>query len=424
MVSWFDVPAIASEFLPSDLSPHGFCLAWDPALLRLHVASDAAIALSYYSIPLALAYFAMRRRDLAFSWVFCLFAFFILACGTTHVLDIWTLWNADYATQGVVKAVTAAASVLTASLLWPLIPKLLSLPSPAALRAANDRLSEEIRQKERLTEALQLETAELQRTEAMLRQAQKMEAIGQLTGGVAHDFNNLLMVIQGNLEVLRHRAGAEPQLEKYIGRALRSVQQGSTLTSQLLAFARQQPMRPVTFDLNEQVRALADLLPRTLGPAVRLDLGLDPGVWPAGADPHHLESALLNLAINARDAMPEGGKLLIRTANLTLDATAAQERDAEPGDYVTVSVTDTGTGMTPEVQAMAFEPFFTTKPVGRGSGLGLSQIYGFARQSNGHVILDSTLGQGTTVTICLRRAEAAAAISQPQSQPRSAILAG
>jgi signal transduction histidine kinase len=219
------------------------------------------------------------------------------------------------------------------------------------------------------------------------------------------------MVIQGNLEALQRKMGENPDTERHIGRALRSVQQGSTLTGQLLAFSRQQPLEPVAFDLNERVNALVDLLPGTLQPGLRVELELDltPDLCPVAADPNHLENALLNLVINARDAMPAGGKLRIKTGNVTLDADAAKAVGAEPGDYVTVSVADTGTGMTPEVREMAFEPFFTTKPVGSGSGLGLSQIYGFVRQSQGHVTLDSTLGEGTIVTIYLRRADGSAA---------------
>jgi signal transduction histidine kinase len=403
------------------LTPHGFCLAWDPALLELHVISDAVIALSYYSIPLALGYFVLRRRDLAFSWVFILFAVFILACGTTHVLDIWTLWHADYVTQGLVKAFTAVASVLTACLLWPLIPKALLLPSPSVLRRANEQLTEEIHTREVAVSALKRETADRERTEAMLRQSQKMEAIGQLTGGVAHDFNNLLMVIQGNLEALQRRLPGDTDSERYIGRALRSVQQGSTLTGQLLAFSRQQPLEPAVFDLNDRVTALVDLLPGTLRPGspVELELSLAPDLLPVQADPNHLENALLNLVINARDAMPAGGTLRITTRNVTVDKAAAGSLDAEPGEYATVSVADTGTGMTDEVREMAFEPFFTTKPVGSGSGLGLSQIYGFVRQSQGYVTLDSVLGEGTTVTIYLRRAEASGA-----TPPRTPIPGG
>ena len=393
-------------------TPHGFCLAWDPPLLWLHVVSDAAIALSYYSIPLALTYFVLRRRDLVFGWVFLLFATFILACGSTHLMDIWTLWHADYRAQGLLKALTAIVSVLTAALLWPLIPKALMLPSPQTLRVANERLVEEVRQKENAVCALQRETAEREHTEAMLRQAQKMEAIGQLTGGVAHDFNNLLMVIQGSLECLRESGHFDAEAEKYTARALRSVQQGSALTGQLLAFARRQPLQPSTFDLNDRVRGMVDLLGGTLGSPVRLTLDLAGELWAINADPNQVDAALLNLAINARDAMPRGGALVIRTHNLALDGARSVERpdlnqDMEPGEYVAISVADTGMGMTEHDAALAFEPFFTTKPIGKGSGLGLSQIYGFVRQSGGYVNLTSALDQGTTITLLLPRATTA-----------------
>ncbi len=385
------------------LTPHGFCLAWTPALLWLHVVSDAVIAASYYSIPVALGYFVLRRRDLAFSWVFQLFAVFILACGTTHLLEIWTLWHADYVLQGVLKAVTAVVSLLTAALLWPLIPKALLLPSPAALQQANDRLREVIAQKEAAVEALRRETGERQLAQDMLRQAQKMEAIGQLTGGMAHDFNNLLMVVQGNLDILRVRMPHEPMVQKHVDRALQSVSQGSVLTGQLLAFARRQPLSPVAFSLNDRIRSLSEIWLAMLGGSVRLHLDLADDLWVTQADPGQSESALLNLVINGRDAMPQGGALVIRTANVSLDATTAH--DAAPGDYVALCVTDTGIGMTDEVRKLAFEPFFTTKPIG-SSGLGLSQIYGFVRQSHGHVAIESAPGRGTTVTIYLRRASA------------------
>ena len=387
-----------------ELTPHGFCLAWDPVLLWLHVISDGVVAISYYSIPLALGYFVIRRRDLAFSWVFCLFAVFILACGTTHILDIWTLWNPDYGFQGAVKGVTAVTSVLTAGLLWPLVPKALALPSPAALQRANDRLSEEIEQRETAVRALQIETAERQHAQEMLQQSQKMEALGQLTGGVAHDFNNLLMVVRGNLDVMRLRARGDEKLDRYITNALRGVEQGKALTGQLLAFARRQPLAPVAFDFNERISGLNELLPATVGNAVRLELDLMAGLWAADADPNQSESALLNLVINARDAMPGGGTLTIKTCNVTLAHDADAAGKTEPGDYVALIVTDTGTGMSDGVRKLAFEPFFTTKPVGSGSGLGLSQIYGFVQQSCGYVTLESEPGRGTTVTILLRRA--------------------
>jgi signal transduction histidine kinase len=365
----------------------------------MHIASDGLIALSYYSIPVTIALLALRRRDLAFSWVFWLFAVFILACGTTHVLDIWTLWHPDYWAQGVVKMVTAASSVLTAVLLWPMLPRALALTAPAELRRANARLSDEIAQKERALEALQRETVERRRTEAMLIQAHKMEALGALTGGMAHDFNNLLMIVQGSLEALEARLAGDQGALRHVQRALRGAHQGSALTQQLLAYARKQPLQPIALDVNARITALRDLMPK-LDIAFRLDADL----WLAEADPQQVDSAILNLMINARDAMPDGGHVTITTANRIIEPDAPDmPRDAESGAFVSIAVADTGIGMTEEVRAMAFEPFFTTKPPGSGSGLGLSQVYGFAKQSQGFATLHSAPGAGTTVTIYLRR---------------------
>ena len=386
------------------LTPHGFCLSWEPGLMALHVVADALIAASYYSIPLAIALLLLRRRDVAFNWMGWLFAVFIMACGTTHLMGIWTLWYPDYLADGAVKVVTAVASVMTAVALWPLLPKLVALPSPGVLLQANERLTQQIAERDDAVDALRRETAERLRAEEMLRQSQKMEAVGQLTGGIAHDFNNLLQVIQANLEAMDTRLANDDPLHKHIDRALDGVDRGAALTHQLLAFARRQSLQPARFDVNERIAALSELLRGTLGGEITLESFCQDDIWQAEADPHQLETALLNLAINARDAMSEGGRLVIATSNTTLDAIeVAGSPDVEPGDYVRISVTDTGTGMTKEVRDAAFEPFFTTKPVGRGSGLGLSQVYGFVKQSHGHVTLDSVVGQGTTVTIYLRR---------------------
>ena len=334
-----------------------------------------------------------------------LFAIFIMACGTTHLMGIWTLWYPDYLTDGMVKVVTAVASVMTAVALWPLLPRLVALPSPAILLQANERLTQQIIERDAAVTALRLETAERLRAEEMLRQSQKMEAVGQLTGGVAHDFNNLLQVIQANLEAMDARLPDDDPLRRHIDRALDGVGRGAALTNQLLAFARRQSLQPTRFDVNECIASLSELLRGTLGGEITLQAQCQDDVWLAEADPHQLETALLNLAINARDAMPDGGNLTIATANTTLDAQAvAASPDVEPGDYVRISVTDTGTGMTQDVRDAAFEPFFTTKTIGKGSGLGLSQVYGFVKQSHGHITLESAPGHGTTVTIYLRRA--------------------
>ncbi len=395
----------SSLFDAAALIPHGFCLAWSPVLMALHIVSDSLIAAAYYAIPLAIAVLLLRRGDMAFGWMGWLFAGFILACGTTHALGVWTLWHPDYVLDGAVKAVTAVISVMTAAALWPLLPRLAAVPSPARLLEANERLIQQIEERDAAVAALQQVTAERQQAEAMARQSQKMEAIGQLTGGIAHDFNNLLQTIQANLDILEMRLEGDAVLHTHVQRALRGVEKGAALTQQLLAFARRQPLQPVSFDVNESIAALSELLRGTMGGRIIVEAICQEGLWQAEADPHQLETALLNLAINARDAMPSGGRLTIATANVTLSlGDVAAFEDVEAGDYVRIKVADTGTGMTPEVRHSAFEPFFTTKAVGQGSGLGLSQVYGFVKQSRGHIALDSTLGHGTTVTIYLRRA--------------------
>ena len=253
---------------------------------------------------------------------------------------------------------------------------------------------------------------ELKAAEAKLLKAQKMEALGQLTGGLAHDLNNLLAVIQGNAELLAIRAREYATLADPI---LRASARGADLTQRLLAFARRQPLKPKAVNLAELVSDVAELLARTLGETVKVETGAGPGLWPARADPAQVENALLNLALNARDAMPGGGMLTIDCANAAADrARGAEHADLPAGDYVVLTVADTGKGMTPEVQARAFEPFFTTKGIGEGSGLGLSMVYGFAKQSGGQVGIDSEAGRGTRVRLYLPRAETPA---EPKAPP-------
>jgi two-component system, NtrC family, sensor kinase len=235
--------------------------------------------------------------------------------------------------------------------------------------------------------------------EAELRQAQKMEALGQLTGGVAHDFNNLLTVLQGSLEMLSGRQQSD-QLQARVDTALRTVERGERLTEQLLAFARRQPLAKATIDLNAQLRRMTELLVRTVGSGVAISTDLAPDLWLVDADATQLELAVINLAINARDAMPTGGKLGIRTFNLGIPREAVEERP-KAGDFVGLEISDTGQGMPPEVAARAFEPFFTTKEAGKGTGLGLSMVYGFARQLGGSASIRSEVGRGTAVTLRL-----------------------
>ena len=541
--------------------PHGFCLLWRPDLVALHGISDLVTAVAYFAISAGLFVFARRRRDLQFRWLFGLFVAFILACGTTHLLDLVTLWLPAYGLQGLVKAITALFSAVTAMALWPMIPRALALPSPTMLRVANQRLEAEAatrgaaevelreayadleRRIEERTRALAESNASLQaeaterrraaahlherearlqaildtapegilvidaqgmvesfnpaaealfgyaateilghnvkllmpapdqgahdgylarylRTgerriigigrvvkgrrkdgsefplelgvgevagkghlhfvgfirdltakesmEAELRQAQKMEAVGQLTGGIAHDFNNLLTVVLGNLELLEERLTDEAD-RLLVNDAVDAGHIAAQLTGRLLAFARRQPLQAQPLDLRHQVEQIAGLLRRTLGETIQVRTAAPDDLPPVLADAGQLQNAVLNLALNARDAMPKGGILMLRTeaVAITADDAALHADDLKPGCYLLLSVTDTGAGMPPEVREHAFEPFFTTKAAGSGSGLGLAMVYGFALQSGGQTRIYSEPGHGTTVRLYLPQAKQA-----------------
>jgi PAS domain S-box-containing protein len=517
---------LVSIFTERGLPPHGFCFLWDPGLIWLHAASDAVIGVSYYMIPLALAYFVYRRRDIMFGWIFWMFAAFILACGTTHFMDIWVLWHPDYALQGMIKALTAAISLATAVLLWPLVPRALTLPTTAQFQRVAELLSLEAAEREHTLGQLRrsetnfrllvegitdsaiymldpaglvttwnsgaerikgytarevlglhfsrfytredqdagvpaeaLETAmasgryetenwhvrkdgsrfwahvviqpvhdhagqfagfakitrdltdrkraeeALEQTRAHLAQAQKMEAIGQLTGGVAHDFNNLLTAVLGSLELLKlDEQPHDADTERLLGVIQHAAERGATLTARLLAFSRRQTLAPKVTDLNRLVSNMSELLRQTLGEQITIEAVLAGGLWTTLVDQNQMENSIINLAVNARDAMPSGGKLTIETGNTYLDDDyALAHTEVMPGQYVLVAVSDTGAGMTEEELLQAFEPFYTTKGEGKGTGLGLSQVYGFVKQSRGHVKLYSEPGQGTTVKIYLPR---------------------
>jgi PAS domain S-box-containing protein len=259
--------------------------------------------------------------------------------------------------------------------------------------------------------------------EDALRQAQKMEAVGQLTGGIAHDFNNLLTGILGSLEMMQRKAaqGRTGDVERYAAAATSSANRAAALTQRLLAFSRRQSLDPKPVDANELVRGMEELLRRSIGETIELEMVASGGLWRTRCDPNQLENAILNLAINARDAMPDGGRLTIETSNASIDASyAARNRFAAPGQYVTISVTDTGTGMTPDIIAKAFDPFFTTKPIGQGTGLGLSMIYGFARQSEGFVNIYSEVGQGSTIRVYLPRYYGKEAIEDEPAEEQDA----
>ncbi|WP_109143145.1 PAS domain-containing sensor histidine kinase [Bradyrhizobium sp. SUTN9-2] len=503
----------------SMLSPHGICLLWEPQLIWLHVVSDASIAAAYFSIPFALAILVTKRRDLKFGWVYWAFAIFIMACGLTHVLSIYTLWVPIYGIEGMLKAATAVASVFTAAALWPLLPKILTIPSPFELRQVQAALEEEeiksrdatlllqqVRDAQRAmresvarltaivetavdgvilldaqdrillfnpacerlfgyradevmnrnvgmlmpeadagserqvrhfatsgeavglrkdgtTFPMELSVGQARQdgelifvgivhdltarklTEQQLQQAQKMETVGQLSGGIAHDFNNLLTVIIGNAEHLSEQLKARPDLGRFADDICQSGERGAELTQRLLAFSRRQLLRPQTIDCRSLLDSMFKLLKRTLREDIEIRTTSGPGTILAFADRAQLESAVLNLALNAQDAMPSGGHLTLATELVTIeDDDGAVHREVAPGSYALIVVTDDGEGMTPEVAARAFEPFFTTKEVGKGSGLGLSMVYGFAKQSGGHVSIYSEAGLGTTARIYLPRA--------------------
>ena len=300
----------------------------------------------------------------------------------------------------------------------------------ANLRRLNETLEARVAERtaalSEMLERLHTEMRERERAEEALRQAQKMEAIGQLTGGIAHDFNNMLQGISSNLEMLHRRVeqGRADEVRQFAAAMHKTVQRAAALAHRLLAFARRQTLQPRAVRPNALIEGIRDLIRRMAGPGITVELRMGNGTWTVLCDPNQLESALLNLAINARDAMPDGGRLTISTEDVHLsEADVAGQDDAEPGDYVEIAVSDTGTGMDEATRARAFEPFFTTKPLGQGTGLGLSQLYGFVRQSGGLVRLDSAPGRGTTVRLYLPHYDHAQPPEQgtvPWAEPKEA----
>ncbi len=292
-------------------------------------------------------------------------------------------------------------------------------------RRAAEKANAELVDLNRTLEARVTEAVDARlKIEAALHQAQKMEAVGQLTGGIAHDFNNMLAVILSSLDLLERRLARGEDVARYVAAARDGASRAASLTQRLLAFSRQQTLAPRPLNPNQMVADMSELLRRTLGETVELETVLAGGLWQAMADRNQLENAIVNLAINGRDAMPAGGRLTIETANCHLDDAYAAENAIEAGQYVLVAVTDTGSGMTPQVMAKAFEPFFTTKDVGKGTGLGLSQVFGFVKQSNGHIKIYSEVDHGTTVKIYLPRLYGAATSVEPKPAPEVALSGG
>jgi two-component system NtrC family sensor kinase len=260
-------------------------------------------------------------------------------------------------------------------------------------------------------------------TEEKLRQAQKMEAVGRLTGGIAHDFNNLLTAIMGNLDLALRRLEGPERVRGWLANCRQASERAATLVQRLLAFSRQHPLQVKSVDINRLVQGMSELLSRSIGETVTVETVLAGGLWNTAVDPNQLENAIVNLAVNARDAMSAGGQLTIETANCHLDEHYAETAGEEvaPGQYVMVAVSDSGTGMTREVVSRAFEPFFTTKPAGVGTGLGLSQVYGFVKQSGGHIRIYSEIGQGTTIKLYFPRFTGQ--VEAPPWMPREPVLA-
>ena len=390
--------------------PHGYCFEWRPSVLWLHIVSDGSIALAYFGLSLLLLYFVRRRRDLPFQLLFILFSAFIALCGTTHLFSIWVLWRPNYYAEGFVKALTAIVSLVTLVVSVYVLPH--ALQTALSLEALVAKRGKEL---EDANAALRAQIAAREPIESTLRQSQKMEAIGQLTGGIAHDFNNMLQAIGGSMEMAQRRIaqGRADEAARHTESVRQTVERAAALTNRLLAFARRQPLQPCAVRLDELILSMEEMLHRTLGSAnaeIGFDLRLQDGGWPVLCDLNQLENALLNVTINARDAMPHGGSLTISTRQSILNAAdLAGQQGVEPGEYVELVIADTGTGMDEATRLRVFEPFFTTKPTGQGTGLGLSQVYGFARQSGGLVTLDSRLGIGTTIHLYLRHSENAAA---------------
>ena len=298
---------------------------------------------------------------------------------TSAVLTALRARRRQYEVKSLIEARDKAASELEA----------LVISRTTQLRESNEQLKKQISERESL--------------EASLRQSQKMEAVGQLTGGLAHDFNNMLMGIGGSLELIKIRLseGRARDLDRYISAAEAAVRRASVLTHRLLAFSRRQTLEPRPTNINQLVIGMEELIRRTIGPSIQLQVVSAPGLWTTVVDPNQLENALLNLCLNSRDAMPKGGRLTIETKNQYLNDVEARQRDLPPGEYACLCVSDTGTGMSSDIASHVFEPFFTTKPLGEGTGLGLSMIYGFARQSGGQISVQSEIGQGTSMSLYL-----------------------
>ena len=504
---------MAHQHVTTNYMEHGFCLNWEKSLVFLHVGSDIITGLSYYSIPIAMFYFAYRRRDLPFFKIFVMFAVFILSCGTTHLFSAYTIFRPEYWIEGYIKAFTAVISALTAAMFIPRIPDAIAFPSIvnslAEIKILNSELSiknaelqmanfsienvldpvywfsadgrilrantagsrvlgytadellglrifdldpnfpperwpehwNELKAKGGLTfetqnrkkdgSLLDVEVTasylfyegeefncalvrditlrkrakeENAKLEQQLQQSQKLESVGRLAGGVAHDFNNLLGVILGYSEMaLMKIEPSHPHYDAFV--AIRNASERSAnLTRQLLAFARKQTIAPKVIDLNEAISGMLNMLQRLIGENIHLSWRPAPDLWLVKVDPSQIDQILVNLCINARDAINDVGNIGIETQNGVVDESySAAHKEFVPGEYVRLVVSDDGAGMDKETVTHIFEPFYTTKELGKGTGLGLATVYGIVKQNNGFINVYSEPGQGTAFSIYLPR---------------------
>lgn len=370
-----------------------------PELGSIGSIAFAAAALAYLACALALVVLVHRRPDLAFRKVYLSFAAGALAAGLSHAAAVGLQWQPFPAILTALAIVAAAIAIIGAIALWMLVPKVLVMPSAESLKATNEELAGMLAERDAALGELRAQIAQREQAEAALLQAQRLEAVGQLTSGVAHDFNNLLQAVAGNLELIARKPDDEDRVVRWSASALNAVERGRALTRQLLAFSRKQQRQVASIRLIELIAGMKDLIERAVAPLSQVRINaIDPSLN-VEADPLQLELAVLNLAFNARDAMPEGGTLTLSAARHAGD----RNPTLPEGEYVALTIRDTGVGMTPEVLARAAEPFFTTK--GEGTGMGLAMVSGALRESGGSLKIESEPGGGTAVTLLLRVAK-------------------
>jgi signal transduction histidine kinase/CheY-like chemotaxis protein len=425
--------AVSRFFSGDEFMPHGMCYLWQPGVLWLNVASDALITLAYFSIPFTLLYFVRRRNDLQFNWMFVCFAIFIVACGTTHLMEILVVWHPAYWVSGSVKALTAFASVPTAVLLVKLVPKALLLPSPRALEQVNLELWREISDREhaqsavaRMNEELELRVAErtrelettnqklqtayedLRRTQLAVLQQERLRALGQMASGVAHDINNALtpafLYLQSVLE--RESGGLTPQGREHLEIVQRAVEDVSHTVDRMREFSRSRDIQfvPAPIQLGRLIAQVVTLtrarwlnMPQERGVVIQMVMSVPVDLPPVLGSDSEIRDALTNLVLNAADAMPDGGTLTLRACPIFSDAGFEKNPSALP-THVRVDVCDTGVGMDEEIRRKCLEPFFTTKGE-RGTGLGLAMVYGTIQRHNGRIEIASEPHKGTTVSL-------------------------